>query len=325
MKDLISIIVPVYNTEKYLKECLDSIINQSYKNLEIIVVNDGSSDNSISIINEYKKNDKRIKLIDITNHGLSYARNIGVKKSHGDFVLFVDSDDVIHIDMIKILYSNLINTNSDISICEVVRYIDKPNYCITNTVKEFNNIEILKLILEDLKICSYAVNKMLKKDLMKDIEFPIGKKLEDVATTYKYILKANKVCYTDSMLYGYRQTNGSITNNLDLKFIKDYYEAITNRSNDLKNLGIDNYIDLNRVNVILSFFIELSKNRKLYKGEIKRFLSDKYKLMPELYNKTKDINKKSHNILLKILIFNKYIFMFLMHYYLILKNKKNSL
>ena len=117
MNDLISIIIPIYNTEKYLKRCLDSVINKSYENLEIILINDGSTDASEEICKDYLEKDKRIKYFKKANGGLSSARNYGIKKSTGKYIGFVDSDDVISYDMFLTLYNNLVETSSDMSIC----------------------------------------------------------------------------------------------------------------------------------------------------------------------------------------------------------------
>ena len=263
MNDLISIIIPIYNTEEYLERCLDSIINQSYKNLEIILVDDGSTDLSKEICNNYLKKDKRIKYFKKENGGLSSARNYGIKKANGKYIGFVDSDDVISLDMFSILYNNLINTSSDMSICEVVRFNDTVNFINSNNVKIYNSKDILKIILEDKKICNFAVNKLYKKELMKDIEYPIGKYQEDVGTTYKFIKNAKKIVYSDSKLYGYYSRSDSITKSLNTKFVYDYFEMIEKRAKDLKKMDIDEYLDLNKENVILGIFIDLSQNKKI--------------------------------------------------------------
>jgi len=125
MNELISIIVPIYNVEIYLEKCLNSIINQTYKNIEILLINDGSSDNSLRICKKYQKKDKRIVLINKKNGGLSSARNAGIDKASGNYLLFIDSDDYIEIDMIEKLYNNIKSNNADISICNF--FITKKN------------------------------------------------------------------------------------------------------------------------------------------------------------------------------------------------------
>ena len=117
MEDLISVVVPIYNVEKYLKTCIETIIKQTYKNIEIILVNDGSTDNSLQICNEFKEKEKRIKVINKKNGGLSDARNIGLKKAKGKYICFIDSDDFINEKYIEELHSLIIKNNAQIAIC----------------------------------------------------------------------------------------------------------------------------------------------------------------------------------------------------------------
>ena len=124
MNDKISIIVPVYNVEKYLDECIQSIINQTHKNIEIILINDGSTDNSLSILRKYEGIDKRIIVINQENKGLSASRNIGIKKSTGKYISLIDADDIIHPRMIELLYKEIKNNNCDISICMFQNFIN---------------------------------------------------------------------------------------------------------------------------------------------------------------------------------------------------------
>lgn len=319
--DLISIIVPIYNTEKYLSKCLDSIINQSYKNIEIILVDDGSLDNSSLICKEYVKKDKRTKYYKKQNGGLSSARNYGLEKASGKYIGFVDSDDVISKDMYETLYNNLVKTNTDMSICEVVRYKDTPKFTNDNNIEIYDTESILKIILEDKKICNYAVNKLYKKELMNDIRYPIGKYQEDVGTTYKYVLKAKKIVYSDSKSYGYYQRNESISNTLNKKFIFDYFGMIERREKDLQGYKIDNYLILNKVNVILGIFIDLSHNQSILKDtEVQELMNKKYRELKIINTKEiRVINTKKHNILISLLLFNRKLFYVLMKWYLKIK------
>lgn len=320
INDLITIIVPIYNMEQYLDRCLNSIINQSYKNLEILLIDDGSTDNSSAICEKYQKKDKRIKYFKKENGGLSSARNYGIKKSIGKYIGFVDSDDVISQDMFLTLYNNLIKTSADMSICEVVRFKDNVEFSNKNNISVYNSEETLKIILEDKKICNFAVNKLYKKELMQNIEYPVGKYQEDVGTTYKFIKNAKKIVYSDSELYGYYSRDNSITKSLSQKFVYDYFEMIENRSNDLKDMNIDEYIDLNNANVILGMFIDLSQNKKILKDKtFSLYMDKKLVKLKELYKITKKLNTLKHNILINILLFNKNIFLLLMNIYLKIK------
>lgn len=208
---LISVIVPVYNVEKYLDECVESIVNQTYKNLEIILVDDGSTDNSGKICDELAKKDNRIHVIHKENGGLSDARNVGIDVSTGDYIQFIDSDDYIEHDMIEFLVSNIIKYNADISICS--NYIFDEEECINQSTGEvclYNRLEILQEVLLDEKIRCYAWNKLFRKELFKEIRFPKGKILEDILTIPKLFEKANTVIFNDVAKYYYRQREGSI-------------------------------------------------------------------------------------------------------------------
>ena len=136
-KKKISIIIPVYNVEKYLSRCLESVINQSYKNIEIIIVNDGSTDNSFDICNKYKKKDKRVILIDQNNQGLSGARNTGLKHATGEYICFIDSDDYVEKDYVEYLYKLIVKDDYDLnSIVEIVPSVDFENITVVTVLNK---------------------------------------------------------------------------------------------------------------------------------------------------------------------------------------------
>ena len=322
MKGLISVIIPVYNVENYLEKCLLSVLNQTYSKLEIILINDGSTDNSPNICQKYEKIDKRIKYISKNNEGLSATRNLGIKIAKGELIAFVDSDDVLSLNMYEILYKNLIINKADLSICEVTRFTDEPNFTIDNEVHNYNQTEALKILLQDELMCNYAVNKLIKTKLIKNIQFPLNVYLEDVGTIYKYFLTSKKIVYTGSKLYGYRQRTDSITKNINLKFYQDYFQMLELRSNDLQNKNIDDYITLSLVNVILGMFIDISRNKKILNDyKFKQLADQKYILLKKLNLKVKYLNTIKKNILIKILLFNRNIFYVAMKIYLYLKEK----
>lgn len=228
MKDLISIIIPVYNVEKYLEKCVESVINQTYKNIEIILVDDGSTDNSGKICDELSKKDERIKLIHKTNGGLSDARNAGLKIAKGNYIGFVDSDDYIKEDMFETLYNLNEEHSSDISI---VSYYELYNGKIisvrdTKELTEYNNIEAMKELLIDTKIQSYAWNKLFKKELFDGLEFPTNKNFEDIATTLLLFEKAEKIVLLEEPKYYYARRDNSIIGKRNYKTYKDYLDVI---------------------------------------------------------------------------------------------------
>ena len=200
---MISVIVPVYNMEDKLERCLDSLVNQTYKNIEIIVINDGSKDNSINVINKYKKKYKNIVVIDRENKGISVTRNEGIKIAKGDYIAFVDSDDYVELDMYEKLYKKITKDKSDIVVC---------NYKMFNDNLEFTNLDIsnkcnITNLYDNPKMVynmDYAPwNKLFKKNLWDDIEYPVGIKYEDLEAVLKVFLKTNKVSYLNEYLYNY--------------------------------------------------------------------------------------------------------------------------
>lgn len=210
----ISVIIPMYNTSKYLQNCLYSVVNQTYKNLEIILVNDGSTDNSKTIVKKYAEKDPRIKIINQKNQGLSVARNTGIEKSTGTYITFVDSDDEIDLDMIEKMLTTIQANKTDIAVCSFKETY--PNGKITHfgqkyITRNYNTENALKAMLKEQGFMVSATMKLFPKEYFKNIEFPIGKLHEDVSTTYKLIMQANSISYLQDELYTYCHHSNSIT------------------------------------------------------------------------------------------------------------------
>jgi len=230
-KDLISVIVPVYKVEKYLEKCIESIIKQTYTNLQIILVDDGSPDNCGKICDEYAKKDSRIEVIHKINGGLSDARNVGINRANGRYIGFVDSDDYIKEDMYEKLINLIKEYDADISICNLYDVIDGKEYVRNkdNGIHEYSRIDILKEILLDKNIQSYAWNKLYKKELFDEIKYPIRKKYEDIGTTFYLFEKCNKIVVTSEPEYYYLKRADSLVNNVTESTILDYTEIIIQR------------------------------------------------------------------------------------------------
>lgn len=234
----ISIIVPVYKVEEYLDRCIKSIINQTYNNLEIILVNDGSPDNCGNICANYALEDSRIKVIHKENGGLSDARNAGIEAATGDYLGFVDSDDYIHPQMYEILYNKLIVSEADISICKYIATTkqDIDTAIPENHIQSYTNREALNELFTfkgpDFVI---AWNKLYRKDLFSQIRYPKGKIREDEFTTYKLLYLAKKIVYSDATLYYYFQSPNSIMRKKSFKKESDYAEAMEERLLFFKN------------------------------------------------------------------------------------------
>lgn len=215
-KPKISIIVPIYNVEKYLPECLISIQKQTYSNLEIILVNDGSSDNSASICKKVLEQDERFIYIEKENGGLSSARNYGIEKSTGDYLVFIDSDDYICEDMISVMLSYMVKYEADICCCnwdfvnENSELLKKNRINIKN-VKIFDGNSGKKVLLSEKYFKCYAWNKMYKKVLFDDIRYPNGKLYEDIVAAFKLFDKSKNIVFCNDVLYHYRIRQDSIT------------------------------------------------------------------------------------------------------------------
>lgn len=225
----ISIIVPVYNTEKYLERCLESIINQTYKNLEIILIDDGSTDKSGKICDEYAKKDSRVKVLHKENRGQATARNLGLEYATGDYLGFVDSDDWISTDMYEHLIQLLNNNNADIAFierCMVNGKKDEYKKSIKK-IKEkiYKDQEIIEEYLKyGMKSGNYGLpNYVYEKKLFSEIKFPDGKICEDIVTNYRLMEKATRLVKSNKVCYYYFQDNSSTTRN---KFSKKDFDLI---------------------------------------------------------------------------------------------------
>lgn len=192
----ISIVVPVYNAEKYLKKCVDSILNQTHKNLELLLVDDGSTDKSLSIMKSYENKDQRVKVFHKQNGGQGSARNLALNNVTGDFIGFVDSDDYIKNDMYEKLLKCIIDYNADISVCGVVNdhLIMKKEFKYYNGIKVFSTSdEILDSYFKYPYLGDTCWNKLYKADLWENIRFPEIKSREDIAILYKIYFSCKKI------------------------------------------------------------------------------------------------------------------------------------
>ena len=247
MDDKITVIVPVYNVENYLRKCLDSIIAQTYKNIEIIVVNDGSTDASGQICQEYTQIDNRIVYIEKENGGLSEARNVGLDKMTGSYVTFIDSDDWAELDYVEILYKKIIEYQADISVGNYYSYNEDEEtyyfhiYGDSYYEKVYDNISIFENLYESQEMKSFALisawGKLYKAKLFDYLRFDKGKLGEDGYFNQKMYLSVNKVVYLNKGLYAYRQRSGSITKTWTEKWMHALVDAMSERITLLANMG----------------------------------------------------------------------------------------
>ena len=291
MKDSekISIIVAVYNTEKYVEKTLLSLLNQTYKNIEIIVIDDKSTDKSNKIIKKLMKQDKRIKLIENEkNSGLSYSRNIGLKNSTGSYIGYIDSDDYISENYYESLIKGMLKNKADLGICDM------------KIVYEFdNNKEILssccdskctKLGVINSGLAASACNKLFKKELISKYEFSVGKVNEDLAVVLPAVINAKKISYSDDCYYYYIQRNNSIQNS---KFTAKRFDIFYGVDLTLKRIeGCKDYkqisdaIIFNQLIVLLLYAIPKESS---FKNRYK--ILKTYSKMINKYNKNNKINK----------------------------------
>ena len=213
MEPLISVIIPVYLVQDYLDTCIKSIVNQTYKNLEIILVDDGSPDMCPNICDNWGRLDDRIKIIHKTNGGLSDARNVGIDLCNGDYIAFLDGDDFVSPRWIEKMVIAAQSYKSDIVVCG--RYLYKEGYSIKqhclNTYKIYTVEEAIKELLLGREIEEAAWDKLYRRELFSTLRFPVGEINEDIVTIPFAIENSNQICHIGEPLYYYRQTNTGIT------------------------------------------------------------------------------------------------------------------
>ena len=257
---LISVIVPVYKVELYLHTCIDSVLNQIYKNLELILVDDGSPDNCPIICDEYAAKDIRVKVIHKENGGLSSARNAGLDIATGDYISFLDSDDFWHKDYLTILLNMCMKYNADIAQCSFVRGNETvfPEIKKDVTIKSFDNHSIfLKGYAKIIVWC-----KLYKRYLIDGIRMPVGKINEDDYTTWKFYYRAKKIVLTNQSLYYYTVNENSIMANQMKMPRLDFIEAYEERIEFFKRNGAKDLEDFSRGHLCKTMLLT-SKNSML--------------------------------------------------------------
>ena len=295
--ELISVIVPIYNVDKYLEKCLDSIINQTYKKIEIILVDDGSTDNCGDICDRYKINDDRIIVIHKNNEGLSSARNKGIDVAKGELIAFVDSDDFLEYDMLEKLNENLNLFNSDLSICNYfyikgkrsnVRINENFKYCFDVA----NKNKFLNLHNKYGKITVVSWNKLYKKKLFDGVRYPNGKIYEDDYIICDLLDKAERVSYTLTPLYNHVYRKNSIFNSFDISHF-DRIEAFNKKISFFNNKKYYDLVLKEEKCKIDSIISNLSKMKR-YKIKNKEVFNKYYKELLDTNKevKWKDANKK---------------------------------
>lgn len=325
MKDcLISIIIPIYNAEKYLNRCLESVICQSYKNLEIILVDDGSIDNSGILCDEYASKDDRIVVIHIKNSGQSVARKKGLEIAKGNYIGFVDSDDLIHVDTFKVLLEQMLLFDADLSICGYKKFSQEESedrVCASRNDTLYNNHNVKCVnreyaLGECLSTKFYTASmwaKLFKKSVLDNIDFPIGTEMEDWAVIVDIFLKCKKVVLLKDAYYYYYQRDNS-TMHGDFKEKDLLLESIFVRNLDLIEQYFPSLYNQAKTNLTANYFYVIDKMIK--SGVVDKYNNEFDDLVLKLRKEMVFIVFKSkHHIVRKMLyialMLNKRFYIFL--------------
>lgn len=303
-RPLISVIVPVYNVEEFLNRCVDSIIRQTYQELEIILVDDGSTDNSGALCDEYVQKDSRIVVIHKENGGLSDARNAAIEIMKGEFVAYVDSDDYLADDYIAYMYNLLISENADISACAIKTVCDYTEQLgvINEKIVIYDAYEALKAILYQGCFVPSACCKLYKKELFEDIRYPKGMYYEDMAIIYKLLDKCQKVVIGNQQKYYYYQRANSIMNE-SFNPKKMHRIQIVN---ELKKHVDNRYPELKKATSARCFKVGLLTYQEIpYKKQYREYIDTAWKQIQEYRWET--IKNNEAGILLRLIAISTFL------------------
>lgn len=243
---LVSVIIPVYNVSHYVKQCIDSVIRQSHTNLEIILVDDGSTDSSGIICEEYSSSDDRIIVYHTENQGLSAARNYGIDRANGQYIAFLDSDDWMEHHAIQTLLSAAIMIDADIAACGYWReWVNRkqPSAQVDRSIV-LSGDEILQSYLTEPFLCTVVWNKLYRTELFNSIRYPVGRIFEDAATTYRLLDFAQKVCVIPERLVHYRMRGNGLSQNHSIDSLIDHWRANKDRYDALNQKIQSGHIEL---------------------------------------------------------------------------------
>lgn len=313
----ISIVVPVYNCEKYISNCINSILEQSFKDFELILVDDGSSDRSFEICESFAKKDNRVRAIHQPNSGVSRARNRGLDEAKGEYIGFVDGDDCVDKEMYERLYKNLADNNADISICGIVNYFVKKDGT-TEKVRQspvdgfwiFSGEQALKEALQSRLYSVNPVNKLFKRELFDKLRYPEGKISEDAFLIPVVISKAGKVVYDSKPMYYYLRRENSITTS---NFSDSGWDVVEAYKNHL-NMVSEKFPNLKKVAKFRYLWaytyvidkIMLSENSENYLEDFKKaFNFIKKNILQIIFNPYFSLKRK---IAVMVLLINKKIY-----------------
>lgn len=294
MKDLISIIVPVYNVEPFISSCLDSLSKQIYQNFEVLMINDGSTDNSGVICREYADSDSRFHYFEKENAGVADARNFGIVKSKGDYITFVDSDDWVTEEYLLILMETLKEQDSEIVVSTYSTYKESDGLFYIHVfesdyyVKNYNS----KILLEELPLLEgYDMSFLtpwgilFNRELFREVQFPFGRLCEDIGTNYKLFMQASKITYINKVLYWYRIGKEGLSNSYSPRMMRDDCDFRLERIAMLALKGYDVSKYLDQMKFYLRYRHEIAIQRELKENvETRRLEMLDYLLTGNKYN-----------------------------------------
>lgn len=261
MNYLISIIVPIYNVDKYLEECIESLKNQTYKNLEIILINDGSADNSEQICREEAKQDNRIVFINKKNGGAASAKNKGLKVAKGDYITFVDSDDFIEPDMIEYMVNKIKKYNSDIIQCSFINlYKNTERFKQDKIVEQrISSKDFLELFLTKWD-SSLFWNKLFKREVIENIFFKEGRCIDDEFFTYKCVINSKSIVISNKIVYNYRMRKSGVmkSESSQKQILKDRVDYLYERYELVRKIYKD--LDKSFLEHLLTYYLIISKD-----------------------------------------------------------------
>lgn len=267
MNSIVTIILPAYNAEKYITRCIESVLKQTYKNFEFIIIDDGSTDNTLKIARDFAKKDCRINVISQNNCGVSKTRNYGVQIAKGEFILFIDSDDYIDSNMIYHLLEKSIQTGSDVIQCGYKVFGDNETgkeICAKESM--FLKEEAVDFYLDNLELCVVPWNKLIRKDCIKNIKFPENRRYEDEAIMYRLFFEAESIYNINEKFYHYyvneegfmQSSEGDLSKTIDLmEAKKDLYIYIKENVPTVKKKA-----ETERVNNLFFSYLAAIKTKK---------------------------------------------------------------
>ena len=297
--ELISVIIPCYNVEKYLSQCIDSILNQTYPCLEIILIDDGSTDSTGFICDKYEQIDNRIRVIHQLNKGIATTRNIGIKESKGKYIFWIDSDDYVCPYIIERLYSLIIDNSADMSICNYIEGSNR-NYMFeleSGSIKCTDARQALNYIYKNSHysfIMAASWGKLIKKSNYDSLKYPDGKIFEDIYMSHHLINKCQKIVYTDQIMYYYYKWPESILGKKIYKAKLDYLDAFEERIQFFESLGYDELQEKARIQYLHALIWEFSRAKDiLHDSETVKIIVKQYRKYYTLCTTNQEIENET--------------------------------